>query len=93
MVDFNPYDKAFAEDPYPIYKALRDEAPVYHCAPLNIWVLSRYDGCWRWLNGREDSPWYPTARILHQATLGAWDEVIERIAEALAALVRAGRPA
>jgi cytochrome P450 len=43
MVDFNPYDKAFAEDPYPIYKALRDEAPVYHCAPLNIWVLSRYD--------------------------------------------------
>jgi tetratricopeptide (TPR) repeat protein len=58
-----------------------------------VWVLSRYDGCWRWLNGREDSPWYPTARILHQATLGAWDEVIERIAEALAALVRAGRPA
>jgi len=43
MIDFNPYDKGFAEDPYPIYKALRDEAPVYHCEPLNFWALSRYD--------------------------------------------------
>ena len=42
MIEFNPYDKAFAADPYPIYKQLRDEAPVYHCAPLNFWALSRY---------------------------------------------------
>jgi cytochrome P450 len=38
----NPYDKDFANDPYPIYKQLRDEAPVYHCEPLNIWALSRF---------------------------------------------------
>jgi cytochrome P450 len=42
MVEFNPYDKAFADDPYPIYRQLRDEAPVYHCAPQNFWALSRY---------------------------------------------------
>jgi len=42
MVEFNPYDQAFADDPYPIYKQLRDEAPVYHCAPLKFWALSRY---------------------------------------------------
>jgi cytochrome P450 len=42
LIDFNPYDKAFANDPYPIYKRLRDEAPVYQCAPLNFWALSRY---------------------------------------------------
>jgi cytochrome P450 len=42
MVEFNPYDKDFAHDPYPIYKQLRDEAPVYHCAPLNFWALSRF---------------------------------------------------
>jgi cytochrome P450 len=42
MIDFNPYDREFANDPYPIYKRLRDEAPVYHCAPLNIWAISRY---------------------------------------------------
>jgi cytochrome P450 len=42
MVEFNPYDKAFAHDPYPIYKRLRDEAPVYHCEPLKFWALSRF---------------------------------------------------
>lgn len=51
-----------------------------------VWVLSRFDGCWRWLNGREDSPWYPTARLFHQKTPGAWDEVIARIAAELVKL-------
>ncbi len=42
MIDFNPYDQAFADDPYPIYRQLRDEAPVHHCEPLKFWALSRY---------------------------------------------------
>ncbi len=42
MIQFNPYDKDFANDPYPIYQQLRDEAPVYHCEPLNFWALSRF---------------------------------------------------
>jgi cytochrome P450 len=42
MIEFNPYTKTFADDPYPIYKRLRDEAPVYHCVPLNFWAISRY---------------------------------------------------
>jgi tetratricopeptide (TPR) repeat protein len=50
-----------------------------------VWILSRFDGCWRWLNGREDSPWYPTARLFHQQAPGDWDEVIGRVATALAA--------
>ena len=49
-----------------------------------VWILSRYEGDWRWLNGREDSPWYPTARLFHQRAAGAWDEVVERVASALA---------
>jgi tetratricopeptide (TPR) repeat protein len=28
-----------------------------------VWALSRFDACWRWLEGRDDSPWYPTARL------------------------------
>ena len=28
-----------------------------------VWILSRFDGCWRWLLDRDDSPWYPTARL------------------------------
>jgi cytochrome P450 len=42
MLEFNPYEKIFADDPYPVYRRLRDEAPVYHCAPLNFWAISRY---------------------------------------------------
>ena len=38
----NPYDYGFHEDPYPIYKRLRDEAPLYHNAELNFWALSRH---------------------------------------------------
>jgi tetratricopeptide (TPR) repeat protein len=48
-----------------------------------VWILSRFDGCWRWLNGREDSPWYPTARLFHQRTRGDWSEVIARVVEEL----------
>ena len=51
-----------------------------------VWILSRYEGDWRWLNGREDSPWYPTARLFHQRAAGAWDEVVDRVAAALPAL-------
>ncbi len=50
-----------------------------------VWILSRHDGCWRWLEGREDSPWYPTARLFHQRRPGDWDGVIERMARDLAA--------
>jgi len=48
-----------------------------------VWVLSRFDGCWRWLQGRDDSPWYPTMRLFRQQAPGAWEPVIERVAEAL----------
>jgi len=42
-IDFDPYSMAFAEDPYPVYKQLRDEAPVYHHQGLNFWAISRYE--------------------------------------------------
>ena len=37
---------------------------------------------WRWLLGRDDSPWYPTARLFRQAKDGDWDDVFTRIAAA-----------
>jgi hypothetical protein len=55
-----------------------------------IWIMSRYEGDWRWLNGREDSPWYPTARVFHQRAAGAWDGVIARVAASLATLSGTG---
>ncbi len=54
-----------------------------------VWLLSRYDACWRWLQGtsetgREDSPWYPTLRLFRQTVAGDWGSVVGRVAEALA---------
>ena len=48
-----------------------------------VWLLSRFDGCWRWLVDREDSPWYPTMRIFRQASPADWGDVIVQVAEAL----------
>jgi tetratricopeptide (TPR) repeat protein len=58
-----------------------------------VWLLDRFDACWRWLDGRQDSPWYPTLRIYRQAVPDDWDEVIQRVAADLLALSAAsGRP-
>jgi len=51
-----------------------------------VWVLSRYDGCWRWLQGRDDTPWYPTMRLFRQTAPGDWTPVIRRVADALRGL-------
>ncbi|MEM5384467.1 tetratricopeptide repeat protein [Paraburkholderia phymatum] len=51
-----------------------------------VWILSRYDACWRWLRGRDDSPWYPTARLFRQTAPGDWESVVARAAQALAKL-------
>lgn len=49
-----------------------------------VWVLSRLDGCWRWLEDRDDSPWYPSARLFRQTTYGDWATVIGSVSSALA---------
>ena len=38
----DPYDYDFHEDPYPYYKRLRDEAPLYRNEELNFWALTRH---------------------------------------------------
>jgi tetratricopeptide (TPR) repeat protein len=49
-------------------------------------------GDWRWLLGRDDSPWYPTLRLFRQDAGGRWEPVFERIAEAVRALASTGKP-
>ena len=49
-----------------------------------VWILSRFDGCWRWLEDRDDSPWYPTARLFRQQAPGDWTSAIDAVARALA---------
>jgi hypothetical protein len=43
-----------------------------------VWILLSAIGVdWRWLLHRDDSPWYPTARLFRQRSIGDWDTVIE----------------
>ncbi len=41
-MEFNPYDRELHQDPYPVYRRLRDEFPVHHNAQLRFWTLSRH---------------------------------------------------
>ncbi|BAN23291.1 TPR repeat-containing protein [Caballeronia insecticola] len=51
-----------------------------------VWILSRFDGCWRWLLDRDDAPWYPSARLFRQTRPGDWTGVIDRVTQALSTL-------
>jgi tetratricopeptide (TPR) repeat protein len=48
-----------------------------------VWILSRYDACWRWLCNQETNPWYPTARLFGQDAPGDWPSALARVATAL----------
>jgi hypothetical protein len=48
-----------------------------------VWVALPVAADWRWLLGRDDSPWYPTMRLFRQARWGDWRELFERMAARL----------
>jgi hypothetical protein len=52
------------------------------------WILLRYVPDWRWLLGRDDSPWYPTLRLFRQTTEGDWKSAVARAAEQLKPLIQ-----
>ena len=64
-----------------------DTAVIHLSAGLGrpTWVLSRFDGCWRWLRDRDDNPWYPGLRIFRQSGWGDWRPVIAEMVNALRA--------
>jgi tetratricopeptide (TPR) repeat protein len=55
-----------------------------------VWILLPFAPDWRWLLHREDSPWYPTARLYRQPRAGDWDSVLGRVKRDLASYL-AGR--
>jgi hypothetical protein len=46
MVEYNPFSDEVMADPYPVYRRLRDEAPVYRLADHPCWALSRFEDVW-----------------------------------------------
>jgi len=58
-----------------------------------MWILLPFSPDWRWLLEREDSPWYPSAKLFRQKKRADWPEVIARIGLALGSLSASRYPA
>jgi tetratricopeptide (TPR) repeat protein len=63
-----------------------DSAMVHLAGALGapVWIALGLSPDWRWLLERNDSPWYPSARLFRQSRLGDWGEVFARMATQLA---------
>ncbi len=58
------------------------DAPIAHLAGgmgMPTWLLLPGVCDWRWMHGRDTSPWYPSVRIFRQTGPGEWRDVIERV--------------
>jgi cytochrome P450 len=50
---YDPYDRSIDADPYPVYRRLREDAPLYYNEPHDFWAVSRFDDVQRGLVDRE----------------------------------------
>ena len=46
MVEYDPFDPAVMEDPYPYYRRLRDEDPVHYLEAYDCWAIARFQDVW-----------------------------------------------
>jgi tetratricopeptide (TPR) repeat protein len=62
-----------------------DTAVAHLAAALGkpVWLLNRFDTCWRWMTDRRDSPWYPELRLYRQPRPGDWESVVAEAARDL----------
>jgi tetratricopeptide (TPR) repeat protein len=93
IADLSPLLSDFAETAAAVSRldlVITIDTSVAHLAGAlgrPTWVLLPYNSDWRWLRGRRDSPWYPTARLFRQARPGDWPGVVREVAAALTQLV------
>jgi Flp pilus assembly protein TadD len=65
---------------------ITSDSAVAHLAGglgVPVWLVLPRAADWRWLQDRDDSPWYPTMRLFRQNKWGNWDEVFDRLAREL----------
>jgi hypothetical protein len=62
-----------------------DSMPAHLAGALGVpvWTMLHSEADWRWMDGREDSPWYPTMRLFRQPRPGDWPSVVSRVAREL----------
>jgi Tfp pilus assembly protein PilF len=66
-----------------------DNSTAHLAGALGVptWVLLPFAADWRWLQRREDSPWYPSLRLFRQSEPGDWRSVVDRVKKALAEIL------
>ena len=85
VIDLAPDLKDFADTAAAIEDldlVLSVDTSVLHLAGAMakpVWVLLPFLCDWRWMLQRDDSPWYPTARLFRQDKPGSWDGVLEQV--------------
>ena len=90
IADLSPWLADFAETAAAVCRldlVISVDTSVAHLAGAlgrPTWLLLRYPPEWRWLLDREDSPWYPTARLFRQRKEGDWPGVAREVAATLA---------
>jgi len=93
LFDADPYLKDFTDTAGLVAELdllIAVDTSVVHLAAAlakPVWLLLPFDPDWRWLLGREDSPWYPTLRLFRQHAPRDWPEVIARVAADLGKLL------
>ena len=62
-----------------------DNSTAHLAGALGVatWVLLPFAPDWRWLQDREDSPWYPSIHLLRQPRIGDWQSVVQQLEGAL----------
>jgi hypothetical protein len=70
-----------------------DSMPAHLAGALGVptWTLLHADADWRWMEGRTDSPWYPTMRLFRQKAQGGWGPVIAEVVDALRTAISRSR--
>lgn len=94
MIDLSPQLSDFANSAAAVDAldlVISVDTSVAHLAGaigVPVWTLIPFSLDWRWMLGREDSPWYPTMRLFRQSRPGDWTTVLERVGTAIATLQR-----
>jgi hypothetical protein len=62
-----------------------DAMPAHLASMLGTptWLILKHDADWRWMQGRSDSPWYPTMRLFRQPRPGDWHALACEVAAEL----------
>lgn len=90
--EFDLYDYARAVRAMDLLISI-DSMPAHMAGAMGVpvWTLLHAEADWRWMENRDDSPWYPGMRLFRQRQVGNWETVIEDVMSATAAFASTRR--